>query len=125
MLHEQAEHMDAPDRCSSPHESSCTAGVVHTWLNDHIIAQLRWCRGRPTHHVSRPPLRREAPEADMRSIWTAHQFQPFVNCGRCPHRISYTSSALIDSIRHAATVARFRSPKVILRPGAVEATAHG
>ncbi|MFL0588443.1 hypothetical protein ACH0BU_17700, partial [Sphingomonas olei] len=47
-----AEHMDAPDRCSSLHKSSCTAGAVHTWLNDHIIAQLRWCRGRPTHHVN-------------------------------------------------------------------------
>jgi len=45
--------MDAPDRCSSPHESSCTAGGGHTWLNDHIIVQLRCCRVRPTHFVSR------------------------------------------------------------------------
>jgi len=29
------------------------AGLVVTWLNDHIIAQLRGCRGGPPHHVSR------------------------------------------------------------------------
>jgi hypothetical protein len=52
MLREQAEHMDAPDRCSSLHKNSCITGVVHTWLNDHIIAYLRGCRGRPPHHVS-------------------------------------------------------------------------
>ena len=28
VLHEQAEHMDAPDRCSSLHKSSCTAGAA-------------------------------------------------------------------------------------------------
>ena len=34
-------------------KSSCAAEVVHTWTyNDHIIAQLRWCGGRPRHHVS-------------------------------------------------------------------------
>ena len=33
VLREQAEHMDAPDRYSSPHKSSCVAGVVHTWAN--------------------------------------------------------------------------------------------
>ena len=32
MLREQAEHMDAPDRCSSMPKTSCTAGAVHTWL---------------------------------------------------------------------------------------------
>ncbi len=53
MLREQAEHMDAPDRCSSLNKSSCAAGVVHTWTyNGRIIAQLRWCRGRPRHHVT-------------------------------------------------------------------------
>ncbi len=31
VLREQAEHMDAPDRCSSLNKSSCAAGVVHTW----------------------------------------------------------------------------------------------
>jgi transposase len=30
VLREQAEHMDAPDRCSSRRKNSCTAGVVHT-----------------------------------------------------------------------------------------------
>lgn len=45
VLREQAEHMDAPDRCSSLHKSSCATGVVHTWTyNDRSIAQLRWCR---------------------------------------------------------------------------------
>jgi hypothetical protein len=39
-LREQAEHMDAPDRCSSLHESSCNARAIHPWLNDQIIAQL-------------------------------------------------------------------------------------
>ena len=52
MLREQAEHMDAPDRCSSLDKTSCTTGAVHTWLNGHIIAQLRACRGRPQHQVS-------------------------------------------------------------------------
>ena len=33
-------------------DALCTAGVVHTWLYGRIIAQLRWCRGRPRHHVS-------------------------------------------------------------------------
>jgi len=31
VLREQAEYMDAPDRCSSLNKSSCAAGVVHTW----------------------------------------------------------------------------------------------
>jgi len=53
VLREQAEHMDAPDRCSSLNKSSCAAGVVHTWTyNGRIIAQLRWSRGRPRHHVT-------------------------------------------------------------------------
>ncbi|HTN61812.1 MAG TPA: DUF4010 domain-containing protein [Devosia sp.] len=50
--------MDAPDRCSSLNKSSCAAGVVHTWTyNGRIIAQLRWCRGRPRHHVSHVVVR--------------------------------------------------------------------
>jgi hypothetical protein len=37
-------------------KSSCAAEVVHTWTyNDHIIAQLRWCGGRPRHHVTANP----------------------------------------------------------------------
>ena len=46
------EHMDAPDRCSSLHKTSCTTGAVHIWLDGHIIAQLRACRGRRQHQVN-------------------------------------------------------------------------
>ena len=69
MLHEQAEHMDAPDRCSSLNKSSCATGVVHTWtyngpslhsyaragvvhaITSKAIALFAKCTGRPTHTV--------------------------------------------------------------------------
>ena len=40
-LREQAEHMDAPDRCSSLYESSCTAGAIHTWDRGKELADHR------------------------------------------------------------------------------------
>jgi len=69
VLREQAEHMDAPDRCSSLYKSSCAAGGVHTWTyNDRSIAQLRWCRGRPRHHVTGHLLRRPGGDREMVEI---------------------------------------------------------
>lgn len=53
VLLEQAEHMDAPDRCSSLHKRSCAAGGAHPWTyNGRTVTQLRSRRGRPRHHVS-------------------------------------------------------------------------
>ncbi len=39
--------------------------AIVTWLNDHIIAQLCWCRGRPPDHVrtqSTPPTEHRPPQ---------------------------------------------------------------
>jgi hypothetical protein len=33
-MREQAEQMDAPDRCLSLNKGSCAAGFVHTWANN-------------------------------------------------------------------------------------------
>lgn len=83
-------------------QSSCAAGVAHKWTyNDRSIVPLRWCRGRPRHHIgsrqsrslasscSMPPTVhakwKRTPEADRASDGGTRQ--GFRLSGYRPHRV--------------------------------------
>ena len=77
MLREQAKHMDARDQCSSLNKSSCAAGVVHTsTYNSRIMPQLRWCRGRPRHHVNLAVLTFDKPRAPCQNMTSSKKLSP-------------------------------------------------